>query len=167
MDVHVDNLAEFLFVKNVHNLCVDMSFEGEEMKTSKDLFYFFLDLFCKGLVLTFGDGTNTVDVPSLTEEQFAIINKKMQNAGIEVKLVVHQTSNDEAQEPDDITSSQHTSSPASVNFPEIMNMPDNLPLNEYSFRIILPTVGVMYVITFDLIHNVARHHCNNKHTFNK
>lgn len=158
MEVHVDNLAEFLFLKNVNDLYIDMSFQGEEIKTTKDLFYFFLDLFCKGLVLTFGDGTNMVDISCLGAEQFAVINKKMQNAGIEVKLHVEQRAHT-------VVDDSNNTEGVAVNFPELNNLPDNKPLSEYSFKIVLP-YGVTYVVSFDLIYNTVQHHCNKKHTFN-
>jgi len=83
VDMHVNDLADFVFTKNINNAEIALDLHGVE--DIKDLFFFYLDLFCKGLVLLFGDGRH-VNVEDITLEQFEVIQKKMKCLGINVML---------------------------------------------------------------------------------
>jgi hypothetical protein len=82
--MHINDLANFVFLENVNQAEIYLELHGVE--DQKDLFYFCLDLFCKGLVLVYGNGGNRVNVEDITLEQFANIQKKMRLVGIEAKL---------------------------------------------------------------------------------
>lgn len=146
--MHINDLATFMFLKNVNNAIVELSLGGVE--NNKDFFYFCLDLFCKGLVILFGEN-GKVNVESLTQEQFAIIKQKMSLAGIDVKLDVfieQQTTIsllDEA--PPDVDPIK-----TSINFNEIDMDDDNKPLSDYVFR--LKMDNLLYNIHFETIHRV-------------
>jgi hypothetical protein len=148
VDMHINDLATFMFLKNVNNAIVELSLGGVE--NNKDFFYFCLDLFCKGLVILFGEN-GKVNVESLTQEQFAIIKQKMSLAGIDVKLDVfieQQTTIsllDEA--PPDVDPIK-----TSINFNEIDMDDDNKPLSDYVFR--LKMDNLLYNIHFETIHRV-------------
>lgn len=144
MDVHIDELAEFIFVQNVNDAVVEMSFEDNAITNSKDLFYFCLDLFCKGLVRLFGHNGNRVEIHSLSMENFELVRNKMRNAGIDVdlKIVSHE-------EP--FESVLHTSKSV-INLPELIDANDSLSLDAYEFKVITDTI--VYAIRFRLVHSV-------------
>jgi len=82
-EVEVDEVIDFMFLKNHDNKNIEMSVNGIE--DTHDLFGFCLDIFCKGIVLLFAsDGR--VELENISIEQFNIIKQKMALAGIDVKL---------------------------------------------------------------------------------
>ena len=85
--MHINDLADFIFIKNVNDSIIQLSLNGVE--DMKDLFYFCLDLFCKGLVILFGQD-NKVEVEIITLEQFMLLRKKMANAGININLNIYE-----------------------------------------------------------------------------
>lgn len=136
VDMHINDLASVVFKYNVNDLSLMLSLHG--LENHKDLFYFCVDLFCKGLVMMYGNG-NSVEIATITQEQFEFLRKKMRNAGIDVKLEVHpDTSND--------------SNIASLNFAAIESLPDDLDVSDYSFE--LRTSNLVYNVNFHMIHNV-------------
>jgi hypothetical protein len=156
VDMHIDNLAHFMFIRNINNALVELCLGGIE--NNKDLFYFCLDLFCKGLVLLFGkDGK--VDIESLILDDFIQVKRKMALAGIDVKLDIYEIPKDAEEEPDDIAPALANAPPDvpearnAVNLPEIENIHDNMELKEFVFR--LKMDRVIYNISFELKHNLS------------
>jgi len=136
VDMHVDHLAEFIFTKNVNNAIIELSLNG--LENAKDFFFFCLDLFCKGLVFMFGEGSLSVNVNNIKIEQFVQLREKLRLAGIEVHL--------DAQPPDvDVKSDE-----IFINIMELQEMSDSLPLKDYKF--IIKCCEFTYIINFDLFH---------------
>jgi hypothetical protein len=158
VDMHVNDLADFMFTKNVNNALIDLSLGGIE--NNKDLFFFCLDLFCKGLVILHGTD-NKVDLDSITMEQFGDIKNKMELAGIQVNLELQslpENENTTISLIDDADGTDETGEPSdipaitnSVNLTEIDQEYDHKQLNEYVFR--LKMDKFIFFITFNLIHN--------------
>jgi hypothetical protein len=151
VDMHVNDLAEFMFTKNKSNALIELSLGGIE--NNKDLFFFCLDLFCKGLVILHGT-ENKVDLDSITMEQFGDIKNKMELAGIQVNLELTALPENENttisligenDEPADVQAITN-----SVNINEIDQEYDHKELHEYVFR--LKMDKFIYLITFNLIH---------------
>lgn len=144
IDMQIDDLAKFLFTENVNNVTVELSLGGIE--DNKDLFFFCLDLFCKGLVLLYGKGSKSVGIDTITEEQFKIIKSKMLCAGIKVDLSIY---------PLDIDVDVKTEDNKSIsilNIEELNNAPSDKPLQEYEFKLI--NHDMMYIINFNLVHKI-------------
>lgn len=154
-EIEVDHLAAFLFKENANDSIVELSLGGIE--DNKDLFYFCLDIFSKGLVYLFGSN-NKVIVNDISLEQFHIVKRKMANAGLNVNLdilsndqpvvstaPVHDTST-----PQDLPSS---SLYPRINKDDIESLPNNLPLEAYKFQIHL-TENLIYAVAFSLFHKV-------------
>jgi hypothetical protein len=137
MNIEVDDLAKLMFLDNTQDARLELSLGGIEH--NKDLFYFCLDLFCKGLVFLFGSN-NRVELDKLNEEQFGIVRKKMGNAGIDVQLRLYEDI------PDDGDRS------VNINISHLESLPDNLDIGEYSFVIRTPLL--VYNINFVLFHNM-------------
>jgi hypothetical protein len=151
VDMHVNDLAEFMFTKNTNNALIELSLGGIE--NNKDLFFFCLDLFCKGLVILYGTD-NRVNLDSITMEQFGDIKNKMELAGIQVNLELTALPENEnttislieenGEEPSDVQAITN-----SVNLNEIDQEYDHKQLNEYVFR--LKMDKLIFLITFNLI----------------
>lgn len=142
IELEIDELANFMFKKNENNIVLELSLGGIE--NNKDLFYFILDLFCKGLVLMFGNGTNSVDVDTITYDNFLSIKEKMLCAGIQVNMEYY---------PNDISlNNVDPSKKTIINTDEINEASDDKPLNEYVFKLL--SLKNQYIISFSLVHRV-------------
>jgi hypothetical protein len=134
--MHIDELAQFMFLENVNDIVLDLSLGG--VQNNKDLFFFCLDLFCKGLVLMFGQETKSVRIEELSFENFAEVKKKMECAGIKVVLTVL---------PSDIDSDE---TKLSLNLEELEKDSDDKPFESYEFK--LKNDTLLYLVSFELIH---------------
>lgn len=137
VEMEIDDLAEFMFIRNKTNAIIDLSLGG--IQSNKDFFYFCLDLFCKGLVILFGNGSNSVNIDDLTLENYGVIREKMICAGIDSKLQTF---------PVDISNVEETNA---INFDDLSACNDNLPLTSYEFKICSPQLT--YVLSFNTVHH--------------
>jgi hypothetical protein len=144
VDMHIDDLAKFLFTENVNNVTIELSLGGIE--GNKDLFFFCLDLFCKGLVLLYGEGGKSVSIDTITQEQFMHIKHKMLCAGVKVDLSLYPMDIDVDVRTDD------NKSISILNIDELNNAPSDKPLQEYEFKLI--NHDMMYIVNFDLVHKI-------------
>jgi hypothetical protein len=135
VDMEVDDLSRFIFKDNINDAIIELSLGGVE--NNKDLFCFFVDLLCKGLILTFGEESSRLDLDKLTLEDFKKIQHKMSLAGINVILHLKENTNHE---------------PSSVNIKEIEHIPDESPLSDFIFRVTSPLF--IYRIQFEIVHRV-------------
>lgn len=152
-EIEVNELARFLYTDNNQDAVIELSLGGIE--DNKDLFYFCLDLFCKGLVMLFGDNNKLV-INNITTEQFESIKRKMGNAGIQVDLAVLTFDrkidiHDDDGLPEDLPASALY---PNINIKDIELLPNSLSLTDYKFEINLsPTLT--YQITFNLFHKTV------------
>lgn len=143
VEMEVSDLADFMFKRNVNNVVLELSLGGIE--NNKDLFFFILDLFCKGLVLLFGGEDNSVDVDTITMDNFNIVKEKMLCAGININMAFYPNDID-LQDGEVVEMSKR----ALLNLDEINASPDNKPLDEYVFKLL--TIKNQFVISFNLLH---------------
>jgi hypothetical protein len=137
VEMEVDHLAEFMFLKNVNNAVIELSLNG--LQNTKDFFFFCLDLFCKGLIFLFAPaGATSVNINDLSVEQFGILRDKMRLAGLDVTLDVQPPDVDIG--PDDVY----------MNLQELYTAPDELPMKDYKFMI--KCSEFTYMIHFDIFH---------------
>jgi hypothetical protein len=132
MDIHVDDLTEFIFQKNTGMKTFNLTLDG--LETSKDLFFFILDLFCKGLVFLYGTD-KTVDLSSVTPDMFSALAHKLLYAGISIHLTTSQVTDDEGR--------------PRINIYELLTRPYDLALDEYKLE--LRIQGIVHVISFGLV----------------
>lgn len=116
--MEIGDFAEIMFTKNENNYPVLINFEGIE--NNKDLFLCFMDLFCKGLILCYGNGNRSINFDDLDLEKFKYIQTKMMNSGIVIHMNV---------EPVEYLLN------TSINSDEIESQPDDLSLESYHFKI--------------------------------
>lgn len=129
--MEIGDFAEIMFTKNQDNYPLAINFEGIE--NNKDLFLCFMDLFCKGLVLCYGNGNRSIDFDDLDFEKFNHIKIKMANAGV----IIHMN----------FVNTEYLQF-TSINSEEIEYQPNNLPLEEYHFKIF--NKSFIYDINFSL-----------------
>lgn len=137
VEAHINDLAKFLFLVNKDS-SIYLSLHGIE--DNKDMFYFCVDLFSKGLILLFGEN-NRVEINSITYDQFSLVKQKLGKAGIKVYLATYE----------DIPIDDERPGTHQINIPQIQNLPNNLPLKEYVF--ILRSNNQVYQVSFELFHN--------------
>jgi hypothetical protein len=132
VDMEVDDFATFVFKTNINNALIDLSLGGVE--NNKDLFYFLVDLTCKGLVMLFGSDKK-LELDLITSDDFELIKSKMALAGIVTKLnIINNIEN----------------IPSNVNIRELDHYPDDIPLNEFTFKV--TTLNLIYKISYELSH---------------
>lgn len=154
-EIQVEELAEFIFLRNKNNAIVEMSLGGIE--DTKDLFFFCLDMFCKGLVMLYGEN-NRLIINDINEEQFNVIQQKLKAAGIQTCLYTDTSQDDvdtpqldkkfTADAPPDVSRYPY------VNIEEINAMPSNLDIEQYIFKIKLKP-DLTYCVQFRLFHKVT------------
>lgn len=133
-EINIDNLADYIFLKN-NNTIIALSLP--ELQCQKDLFYFLLDLFCKGLVLLFGDN-NRVEIEKLTYHDFDRVKNKLKYCGIVAKL--------EVIPGNELEMSLLSGNP--INVSTIEQLPDNLDVKDYKFKLL--TRNSLYSVFFEL-----------------
>lgn len=87
LEISIDYLADLMFRNNPNDIRLALAIP--ELENTKDLFFFLLDLFCKGLVLLFGEVENRtmrVHLETLSVDQLNLVKKKMANAGVRLHL---------------------------------------------------------------------------------
>ena len=121
-----------MFIGNTDDCKIFLELGGIE--NNKDLFFFCIDIFFKGLVLLFGKDGKLNDIESITAEQLQDVQYKMSRAGIVLHVQVLPP------DPDD----------ASVwNIHEIESDTDEQkPINKYELYLNLQ--HAKYVVSFDL-----------------
>ena len=140
--VGIDELASVIFTKNTNNAHIDLNING--IRNTKDLFCFFLDMLCKGLVILYGSD-NRLDLSTVTQDQFAYVQEKLACAGIKCELEVIPV-----ETPPPVLIDIYTQNLLNVH--SVRNGLDTLPLNQYHFDI--QTMTHIYKIRFDTIRHV-------------
>lgn len=130
--VSVDDAIELIFVDNVNDAKLELSLDGIE--TTRDLFYFIVDMAFKGLVRLFGDANRRICIDSITRDQFGQVVRKLRNAGIVCDLLIEP--NDGLRAPGIDALNQCIEASA--------------PLSEYSLHMF--TSSYLYTIRFHLSH---------------
>ncbi len=153
--MNVNYLANFIFVENIDNIKITLFLD--ELENPKNLFFFLLDLFFKGIVILYGgeniidknDGKiykKSVELNNLSEEQIGIIQDKLKLAYIKLNLEYYHYSLYENGSKDNLDKYKFS------NINELKNINDNLNLKEYIFKL---SIGeYIYNINFDLFYDI-------------
>lgn len=136
--MEIEDFADFMFIRNTDNKPLEVSMGG--LDNNKDMYFFCLDLFCKGLVLLFSNDGHSVAVEELSQDDFNLVKTKMACAGINVHLEVKQTV------------LENLNDGSLTNLKDIDMQDDNMPLENYKFE--LNTYPYKYIISFSLFRNI-------------
>lgn len=128
----VPELARILFERNPRDFPVEFSLVGAE--SSKDLFLVLLDILTRGIVHTFGGRAQRVQIDRLDVSDFALVQRKMANAGVRVRMDVRETP---------------PGAPLGINRAEIDEYPADLPLGDYRF--VLTGARTQFLLGFELL----------------
>lgn len=136
IEASVKDLVQYIFIDNKHDNKVLMNLpQGESgIRNNHDLFVFFVDLLCKGLVMLYGNADNKVPLETLTTEQLGYVTHKLRNAAIDLKVTTR-----EVVSPD--------GNP--VLMKPCIYKGDTEELNSYSLRLV--TQNIEYNIQFELL----------------
>lgn len=88
VEATLQGLVEYLFVGNKTDAKVYLNLpQGDDgIRNNHDLFMFFVDLLCKGMVFLYGNEDRKLSLDKLTPEQLEFIKKKLRNAGVELRV---------------------------------------------------------------------------------
>ena len=140
MRLNVDDFARYIFLEHPSNVSIDISMADCNVNTSKDIFYFCMDLLLKGIVIMFGKD-NKVNVDEISREQFDVVNRRLSLIGIRCTLAA------EALEYPLSTIE------ALSRIRNMYSLPEDLDLKDYAFEI--SSGNTLYRIKFDLFHNAG------------
>jgi hypothetical protein len=134
VEMKIDELAKFVYVANTSDARINIDLCG--LEDAKDLFCFCVDLLCKGFVFICSETTTTksINLDSITTEQFSKVAKKLGCTGILVQLVV-KPNNDNL-------------SPSVTMGDEFNSLTPPRLLKDYNFFI--TTTKRLYTINFDI-----------------
>ena len=138
-DLGIDELASFVFLGNKNDRRIDLQI-CHGLETAKELFCFFLDMTCKGLVLLFGrDGR--VELPDVTAEQLQEVQAKLELMGVRCEIVLEKL--DYVPCFLEVLHRMH----------KLARSPEGLPLEDYAYEIVCH--DMLYTVKFRLFHNVT------------
>lgn len=148
INVDYTELLEQVYFKNSYKKRIRL--EASSITTTKELFKFCLDLFCKGLVLCHGDEYRQVKIDDLSMVQIQDVIDKLSYTGI--MTIIQIFHNDYSETSDDNTqmalqeSVQQTSyNVLSESVNQIDIYPDNDELKNYNFKIkVGPNIFCIY-----------------------
>lgn len=146
-NIDITELAQYVF-KNESESSIFIKINC--LKTTKELFFLLFDLFCKGLIILFGDN-NRILLNKLDMDQFDKVKAKLKLAHVDLNL--HLYDKDTAILLDMIPSNsddrfEKTIIQNSLN--KIKQMDDNEDLKDYVFQLYMNEI--LYNINFDIIH---------------
>jgi hypothetical protein len=146
VELSVNDLAHFLFIRNVDNKPITINITGDGLENTRDIFSFCLDIMLKGLVILFGTD-NKVVINDLTMDQFNTIKQKMRCANIECHLEVIPL-----EEPNEDVPDLWTQNFLNIN--KAYNADENMKLTDYHFDLQLS--NFIYKIWFELKYNLPQ-----------
>lgn len=135
VEASVKELVQYIFQDNRNDskIYMNLPFGETGIRDTHDLFTFFVDLLCKGLVLLFGDEQNKVALEKLNYHQISLVKHKLMNAGIEL----------------DITMSEVLPMDHNVLIRPCIFKGDGDNLDDYSLRLV--SKNIEYTIKFKLL----------------
>uniref|UniRef100_A0A6C0CVQ7 Uncharacterized protein n=1 Tax=viral metagenome TaxID=1070528 RepID=A0A6C0CVQ7_9ZZZZ len=159
--VAYSELLERIYHKNPNNN--RLFIEANSLRSTKELFRFCLDLFCKGLVMCHGGDSRRVEIDRLSMEQIQYVIDKLSYTGImtivrvltkEHYHVIHDESEElESDNPlqEPLLEKQRIKDAYQVlqkSVEAIDKFPDNDPLQNYNFKILVG--DCVYCISFEI-----------------
>lgn len=156
-NVNYTELIEYIYE---NHKCNRLVIQTESISTTKKLFYFCLDLFCKGLLYCFGDENDRVRIDTITLPQLQKVIDKLGYTGI--MTVIHFEQGKDFMDNiayhgygDHLSLTQQNS--VSFTFPSqfvqnslnnIEKKPDNDELSSYKFHLVIN--DIIYIIHFEI-----------------
>ncbi len=153
----INTLAKFIFIDNSNNHPIDLVID-EGCSNTKELFYICVELLTTGLKLLYGNEYGKVSLQDLTIEQLKVIKKKLLLAKIDFEIDMIDNKeilndletylNSKENLSDDKNTESNDRMIQNLLF-SVDDLEDNLPLNEYCFKIELE--DRIYFVNFNLL----------------
>lgn len=144
MDINVQDLAHYIFKTNVteqNEIFLDI----KSIKNTKDLFFFCFELFCKGLIILYGNAQSKLLLNNVTMEQFQEVDKYMRYAHIRLHIITYEQSMAEIM---DVISTTDEKGVICETIDKLSSSNENDRIEEYTFNIMIN--DVVYVIYFTI-----------------
>lgn len=148
MQMSVNSLAKFIFVENTKNIKINLF--SSEFKNTKDLFFFVLDLFFKGIVLLYGkkndNNSMTVCLNDLNYDQIDYLKDRLKLSFIKLVFISYHYTTIETQDEKVLEKYKYG------NTQTLDIMQDNLDIKLYIYKITLDEYiyNISFEILFDL-----------------
>jgi hypothetical protein len=148
VEMSVNYLANFIFLENTKDIKITL--QSDEFDNAKDMFFFILDLYFKGMVLLYGkkndNFSSSVILNELSLEQIDFIKDKLKNAHIKLNFDYYHYTNIEEGNLDILEKYKKS------NMTLLTSFADNLNIKEYIFK--LSMGEYIYFINFEILHFV-------------
>ena len=147
LNINVNEVANYIFKINTDK---EIFININSLKTKKELFFLLFDIFCKGIILMYGEN-NKMKLNNLELYQFEEIKTKLKYAQINLNMITYDK--ETAQILDLIPSSDKEIKEKNIiqnSIVEIVRMPDNDDLKCYIFHLYMN--NTLFCINFDILH---------------
>ncbi|QOI90230.1 hypothetical protein QKU58_gp101 [Pyramimonas orientalis virus] len=147
VNIDVSEVAKYIFKTNKEQ---EIYLNVKSIKTSRDLFFFLFDIFCKGIVILYGEN-NKMKLNDLQPYQFDEIKEKLKYAHI--KLYMEMFDKATAIMLDLLPDNDNEYNEKNVikkSIEEILLMKEDEDLNAYMFKLYMNEN--LFCIHFDIIH---------------
>ncbi len=147
LNINVNDLANYIFKINTDK---ELFININSLKTKKELFFLLFDIFCKGIILMYGEN-NKMKLNNLELYQFDEIKTKLKYAHISLNLITYDK--DTAQILDLIPSNDQEIKERNIiqnSIDTIVKMPDDEDLMNYIFHLYMN--DTLFCINFDILH---------------
>ena len=144
LNIDVSEVAKYIFKINTDK---EIILNVKSIKTSRDLFFFLFDIFCKGIIILYGEN-NKMKLNDLQPYQFDEIKDKLKYAHI--KLNMEMFDKDTAILLDLLSEQIDEKNIIQKSIDDIMLMGDNEELDKYIFNLYMNET--LFCINFNIIH---------------
>ena len=146
-NIDITELAQYVFRNESES---PIFIEINCLKTKKELFFLLFDLFCKGLIILFGEN-NKILLNKLGMDQFDEVKAKLKLAHVDLNLQLYDKETAVILEmiPADIDD-RFEKTIIQQSLAQINGMPDDKDLKEYVFQLFMNET--LFNINFDIIH---------------
>ena len=146
-NIDITELAQYVFRnENESPIFIEINC----LKTKKELFFLLFDLFCKGLIILFGEN-NKILLNKLEMSQFDVVKTKLKLAHVDMNLQLYDKDTAVILEmiPSDIDD-RFEKTIIQKSLAKINGMPDDADLKDYVFQLFMNET--LFNINFDVIH---------------
>jgi hypothetical protein len=145
-NIDVSEVANYIFKTNNDK---EILLNVNSIKTSRDLFFFLFDIFCKGLVILYGEN-NKMKLNDLQPYQFDEMKDKLKYAHIRLNMEMYDKNTAVILDllPDNDGFDERSIIKKSID--DILLMTENEELNKYTFKLYMNEY--LFCINFDIIH---------------
>ena len=146
-NIDITELAQYVFQnENETPIFIEINC----LKTKKELFFLLFDLFCKGLIILFGDN-NKILLNKLGMDQFEVVKAKLKLAHVDLNLQLYDKETAVILEmiPTDVDD-RFEKTIIQKSLAQINGMPDDADLTNYVFQLFMNET--LFNINFDIVH---------------